>query len=259
MGLFDGMKKKPANPGGSAAPSGKEKASDPLRESMQLPTDPDAPWVIAQRHMDDRFLRIAAHAANWRKSFFWMMGTAVLMGAGLVLMAMQSRVEVIFVAVDKLGRTSEMVAGLNEGTKVDSALLVDREMREFIENVRTVTSDFAANNKALGRGFSRLAGAAHGYVKNDLQSHKPNDVAQKKTIVVDIKIAFPITTEGKQQNSWQLEWSETSYDLRGDQVGAPEMWRATIQYELRPGKTVEERRGNLVGFFVTGISWAKLK
>lgn len=253
-----GMKKKPADHGGAVALSAKEMAGDPLRMEMGLPTDPDAPWVVAQRHMDDRFLRISAHATNWRTSFFIVLGMASVMGVGLVAMAMQSRVEPIFIAVDKLGRTSEMVSGLHAGGKVDSALLVDREMREFIENVRTVTSDFAANNKALGRAFSRLAGAAHGYVKNDLQSHKPNDVAQKKTIVVDIKIAFPITTEGK-QNTWQVEWSEVSYDLRGEEMGAPELWRATIQYELRPGKTVEELKANSVGFFVTGISWAKLK
>lgn len=257
MGLF-GMKKKPAVNGGAVPPSGKETVGDPLRESMGLPTDPDAPWAAAQRHMDDRFLRVAAHAENWRKSFFWMMGAALFMGVGLAFMATQSRVEPIFIAVDKLGRTSEMGAGLNAGGKVDAALLVDREMREFIENVRTVTSDFAANNKALGRAFSRLAGAAHGYVKNDLQSHKPNEVALKKTIAVDIKIAFPITKEGK-QNTWQVEWSETSYDLRGDPIGEPEMWRATIQYELRPGKTIDEVKPNPVGFYVMGISWAKLK
>lgn len=255
MGLFE---KKPGRERKDVASSGNKKASDPIREEMGLPTDPDAPWTQAQRHHDDRSLRLAAHAQNWRKSFFIMLVMAGGMAAGLVFMAAQSRVEPIFIAVDKLGRTSEMAVGINTSGKVDSALLVDREMREFIENVRTVTSDFAANNKALGRAFSRLAGAAHGYVKNDLQSHKPNDVAQKKTIVVEIKIAFPITTEGK-QNSWQVEWSETSYDLRGEQIGAPETWRATIQYELRPGKTVDDVRANLAGFYVTGISWAKLK
>lgn len=258
MGLFGG-KKKPAAQERAAAPSGKEAANDPLRESMDLPTDPDAPWVLAQRHMDDRFLRIAAQSENWRKSFYIVLGVAALMGVGLVVVAMQARVEPIYIAVDKLGRTSEIASGLNAGGKVDAALMVDREMREFVENVRTVTSDFAANNKALGRAFSRLAGAAHGYVKNDLQSHKPNDVAQKKTIDAEIKIAFPITSEGKQQNSWQAEWVETSYDLRGELIGTPEIWRATIQYELRPGKTMEELKANSIGFFVTGISWAKLK
>lgn len=257
MGLFSSSKKS-GNGNRATAPSGNKQASDPVREEMGLPTDTDAPWMMAQRFMDDRSLRLAAHAQNWRKSFFVVLIMAGGLAAGLVFMAAQSRVEPIFIAVDKLGRTSEMAAGINSSGKVDSALLVDREMREFIENVRTVTSDFAANNKALGRAFSRLAGAAHGYVKNDLQSHKPNEVAQKKTITVEIKIAFPITTEGK-QNSWQVEWSETSYDLRGEQIGAPEIWRATIQYELRPGKTVDDVRANLAGFYVTGISWAKLK
>lgn len=255
MAFFDRKKK---SDGQAGATSTSAVNSIGLRESMGLPNDPDSPWTMAQRHMDDRFLRVAAHAENWRKSFFWMFAATVIMGVCLALVASQSRVEPIFIAVDQLGRTSEMAAGLNAGGEVSTGLLVEREMREFVESVRTVTSDYAANNKALVRGFSRLAGPAHGYVKNDLQSRKPNEVAENKTVVVDVKIAFPITTQGK-QNTWQVEWSETSYDLRGNKIDEPEMWRAMIQYELRPNKTIEEAKANPLGFFIVGISWAKLK
>lgn len=230
--------------------------SDQVRAEMGLPLDSDAPFVKAQLHHDDRFLRLASHAANWRKFAFISAVTSVCAVAGVVYMASLPRVVPVFIAVDKLGRTAPLVAGVAEGARVDPRKLIYREMVNFIENTRSVTSDYAANNKALAEGFSRLVGAAHTYVKTDLMSHKPNEVAEKKTIVVEVKLAMPITVGG-QRNSWQVEWTETSYSLKGEQMGAPEMWKANIQYELHPGNTEDEVNLNPLGFTIPTLSWAK--
>lgn len=231
-------------------------ASDELRVADGLPLDSDAPWVQARRHMDDRFLRLAAHAANWKAHARGNQAIAAIMAVALAYIAIQWRVEPVFIEVDKLGRKQVMATGVDDGARVDKQRLLYREMVDFIENVRTVTSDYSANNKALTKAFSRLANAGMVYVKNDLQSHKPNDVAEKKTIVVEVSIAMPITVNG-QRNSWQVEWTETSYDLKGEKMGAPEVWKANIQYELHPGKTEKEIDANPIGFYIPSISWAK--
>lgn len=232
-------------------------ASSQVREDMGLPEEPDAPWLAARRHHDNLFLQQSVQIQNWQRAFGWAMMALIGMTGGVVFMASQSQVEPVFVQVDKLGRTHSLAAGVGEGSKVDMGALIHREMKDFIVNVRTVSSDYSANNVALNKAFSRLTGAAHTYVKNDLLSHKPNDVAEKKTILVEINIAFPITSNGE-RNTWQVEWTETSYDLKGEQLGAPEMWKANIQYERKPGRTIEEVDENPIGFHIPTMSWAKM-
>lgn len=230
--------------------------SEQVRRDMELPSDPDAPWVNAQRHHDNLIARKDVQILNWQRAF----GVAMVLATAGVTAAAYAfslpRVEPVFVGVDKLARTEAMAIGVNAAT-VPVQDLVEREMKEFISNSRTVTSDYTQNNVVLTKAFSRLEGAAYNYVKNDLQSHKPNDVAEKKSIQVDIKIAFPIT-DGNQRNSWQVEWTETSRDLKGEQIGQPEMWKANIQYELRRGKTRDEVAENPVGFHIPTMSWAKM-
>ena len=233
-------------------------ASNQARLNEGLPVDNDAPWIKAQQHQDDRFLRLAAHAKNWQKHARGNQAVSVALVVGMVYIAIQWRVEPVFIGVDKLGRKEVIVVGVNDEARVRKEDMVYREMVDFVENVRTVTSDYSANNKALTKAFSRLTGAAETYVRNDLKSHKPNEVATKKTIVPEIKLAMPVT-DGGQRNSWQVEWTETSYDLKGEQMAPPELWTANIQYELHPGKTVDEVHRNTLGFYIPTISWAKKK
>lgn len=248
-------KNKPAVDEAQAAPKGA--MANRVREEMGLPVDPDAPWVLAARQHDDRFLRMGAQVSNWQRISLVLVVTVMLAIGGVIYMASLPRVEPVFIAVDKLNRTSPLSVGVADNAKVDMEGLIHREMTDFIENVRTVTSDYSANNKALTRAFSRLEGAGLNYVKTDLSTHKPNEVAQDKTIVVEIKLAFPITNAG-QRNSWQVEWVETSYSLAGVQQGAPEMWKANIQYELRPSKTRKGVGANPIGFTIPALSWGKL-
>ena len=231
-------------------------ASNSAREEADLPLSDDAIWVKAQQHMDDRFLRLAAHSKNWQKHARIHQATNVVLVIAMTYIAIQWRVEPVFIAVDKLGRKEIVVVGVDNEARIRKEDMVYREMVDFIENVRTVTSDYGANNKALRKAFSRLTGAADTYVRNDLASHKPNEVAEKKTIAVEVKLAMPVTDGGK-RNSWHVEWTETSYDLKGEVMGPPEVWKANIQYELHPGKTVEEVRKNQMGLYIPTISWAK--
>lgn len=230
--------------------------SEQVRRDMNLPADPDAPWVKAQQHHDNLITRLDVQIYNlWRGMGVALVLAGVAVGTAGYAFSLP-RVEPVFVSVDKLGRYEVLSVGANSAM-VPIQNLVEREMKEFITNSRSVTSDYTQNNVMLTNAFSRLDGAAYNYVKNDLQSHKPNDVAEKKSIQVDIKIAFPIT-DGSQRNSWQVEWTETSRDLNGEQIGQPEMWKANIQYELRPGKTREDVASNPVGFHIPTMSWAKM-
>lgn len=249
-----------AGGGGGTDKAGDHPTSNDMRRAAGLPVDDDSPFIDAQRYNDDRFLRLAAHAANWRKAFFLSMVLSGALVAGIVYQAGLSRVEPVFIEVDKLGRTAPIATGMVPGaSKVDVNKLIHREMVSFIEDIRSVSSDYGVNNDRLTRALSRTRGKANTFVLGGLKANPPNTLAETKSVAVKIKLAFPLTTAGQKVNTWQVEWEESSINLRGELMGEPEQWKANIQFELAPGKTAKELEDNPLGFMIPDITWGKLK
>lgn len=238
--------------GGVQAPQ-VQSATDAARVKEGLPLDQDTPWILAQRHHDDRTLRSAVHTANWQRIAMFAMFVALVAVIGVGYIGAQSKVIPYLIEVDNLGRTIAVRAVDGRDATVDANRMIYREMVMLIENTRSVSLDFQQNNKALTLAFSRLTGAAYNYVRNDLSIKKPNEIAATKTVWVDVQLALPVT-----ENTWQVEWLETSYNLGGEKMGPPERWKANIHYELRPGAKETDLRINPVGIYIHSITWTKL-
>jgi type IV secretion system protein VirB5 len=155
--------------------------------------------------------------------------------------------------VDKLGQVVAVKALHGDEAVTDPERLVYREMFDLIENLRTVTTDRAANDDRLSKGFSRLSGAARTYVRDELRKVPPNEVGATKTVQVFVRTALRIT--GK---TWQVDWEEVSRGLNGQVLGPPEKWRATLQYELKPSGEERLFRGNPIGMTVPELSWQRV-
>ncbi|MGS0741122.1 VirB8/TrbF family protein [Glaciimonas sp. GG7] len=218
----------------------------------EMPQHPDAPWVLAALHHDDRFLRMAAQVKNWRQFALFGLVLAACSIGGVIYIGSQSKIVPYMIEVDKLGRTLAVRAIGGKDAVNDPKKLTFREMIEFFENCRMVTADAAANNMFLTRAFDRLSESAYGYVKRELLLRgKPNDIAVNRTISVDVKSAIPVS-----DNLWTVEWIETSYNLKGEPLPHPELWKANVHFELRPGGK-DDLPHNPTGFTITSLSWAK--
>lgn len=220
--------------------------------TAQEPAPEDAPWLHAQRQHENTYLRLAAQVVNWRRLAFLATLLAGLAIGGVIYIGSQSKLIPLLVEVDKLGRTVAVRALDGDDAITDPSRVVYREMFDLIENLRTVTTDRAANNDRLSKGFSRLDGAARTYVRTELRKAPANDVGATKTVQVKVKTALKLT--GK---SWQIEWEELSYSLAGEPLGV-ELWRATLQYELKPSSDEMSIRTNPIGYIVPEISWQKV-
>jgi type IV secretion system protein TrbF len=212
----------------------------------------DAIWINAQRQHDDKFLRLAAHADNWRRAFFMALVVACIGVGGAVYIGSQTKHVPFLVEVDKLGQTVAVKSLAGADAVTDPKRLVYREMFDLIENLRTVTTDKQANNEHISRGFSRLAGSAFNYAKTELRKNPPNEVGASKSVMVKVRTALVLA--GK---SWQIDWEEHSYDLSGKEISV-ENWRATIMYDLIPASDEASIRTNPIGFTVTELSWQKV-
>lgn len=212
----------------------------------------DEPWIRAEYQHNDTFLRLAAHATNWRRFAFSMLAVTLLAVCGLVYIGSKSKFIPMVIEVDKLGQTIAVRALTGDAAVVDSNRLVYREMFDLIENLRTVTTDRLANNSRLNKGFSRLTGSGYNYVKTELKKNPPNEVGTTKS--VQVKVTTALKLAGK---SWQIDWEEQSFSLAGVNLGT-EKWRATLQYELSPSGDEMSIRTNPIGFTVPEISWQKV-
>lgn len=212
----------------------------------------DAPWIKAGMAYNDTFLRLAAQVANWRLFAFFCIFIAILAVGGVVYIGAQSKYVPMLVEVDKLGQTIAVRALTGDDAVTDSKRLVYRELFDLIEDLRTVSTDIAANNTNLDKGFSRLTGAAAGYARAELRKAPPNEVGANKTVQVQVKTALPIS-----DNTWQVEWEEHSFNLKGEEIGV-EKWKATVGYKLTPPETEEGIRKNPIGFFVPELSWMRV-
>jgi type IV secretory pathway TrbF-like protein len=221
-------------------------------ESTKDQTAIDAPWLKAQMAYNDTFLRLAAQVANWRMFAFISLAIASFSVIGLIYVGAQSKFVPFLVEVDKLGRTVAVRSLTGEDAIRDPQRLVYREMFDLIEHLRSVSTDPEANKKNITMGFSRLTGSATVYVRTELRKALPNEVAQTKTVQVQVKAVLPISA-----NTNQIEWEEHSFDLQGNEIGV-DKWKATVVYKLAPPEAEEGIRINPIGFFASEISWVKV-
>lgn len=212
----------------------------------------DAPWVRAAIQHEDRFLRMAAHAKNWRLFAFFCLALAAFAIAGNIYIGSKSKYIPMVMEVDRLGQVVAVKALTGDEAVTDPRRLVYREMFDLIEDLRTVTTDRQANNYRIDKAFIRLDGAAKTYVRTELRKAPPNEVGATKTVQVQMKSALRLTAK-----SWQLDWEEHSFNLAGEEVGV-ESWRAIVQYELSPSDKENIFKRNPIGFLVSDLSWQKV-
>lgn len=213
--------------------------------------DADAPWVQAQRFMDDRFLRLAVQVKNWQRVSLLFGVITLVAVCWLGWVGAQSKFVPYLVEVDKLGRTIAVRSLSGDSVLHDDRRIVYGEVIDLIENCRSVSSDVAINNSRMAVCLSRLQGAAYNRVIEELKQRRPNDVAKDRTIEVQVRVALPVT-----EKSWQVEWEESSFGLMGNLIEKTR-WKANLEFALRPGTDEESIKINRVGFVVPQITWTK--
>lgn len=221
-------------------------------EPVEVSKDGDAPWTRGRRAYNDTYLRLAAQVANWRMFAFFCIIVALIAVSGAIYIGSMSKFVPYLVEVDKLGRTVAVRALSGEDAITDSKRLVYREMYDLIEHLRTVTTDTSANKLNIGKGFSRLDGAAIMYARTELKKAPPNEVGATKTVQVMVKTALPLS-----KDTWQIEWEELSFGLDGKEMGV-EKWKATLRFTLVPSGDEQSIRENPIGFTVTDLNWMKV-
>lgn len=212
----------------------------------------DSAYLAARKEWDERYGDLITRARNWRAAAFLALGIAGLETAGLVALALRSKVVPFVVAVDNLNRV--IASGPAEETSSADDKLKRAALYQWVSNLRVVTIDGIAQRKAIDRVYAMIANgspaqvAIGDYYRND----PPHQRAQTRTVDVDVKAVFSTS-----ERSYEVEWLETARSLTGQMIGE-ERWKGSFTIAVNPPNDERLLRLNPLGVYVTNVSWSRV-
>ena len=116
------------------------------------------PYLAARREWDERYGDLITRAKNWRMMAALCSLVALVATAGMVSLSVRSHVVPFVVLVDNLGRP--VASGVADQTSLNDDRLKRSNIFNWVENLRTVTTDGVSQRKALIEGLDRPYGLA---------------------------------------------------------------------------------------------------
>ena len=228
------------------------------QQASMLASQQDAnPFLDTRRAWNGVWEESLANARRWR---LIAIGLAVLLGIavyGLINLGSQPKAIPYIVEVNKLGEVA--YAGRLEPARADNNV-IKASIASFISDLRMVTPDAGLQAEAVNRVYAYISKGdpALGRVNSFYGATKeasPYIRAQDEIVSVAIDDVLPTS-----QNSWQVDWTETTRDRKGEKAVTGK-WRGLVTIVLVPpsASTSEAQlRRNPLGVYVQDVTWSRL-
>ena len=208
------------------------------------------PYLAARREWDERYGDQITRARNWRSIAFVCALIALVEAGGLIWQQSRARVVPFVAVLDNLGRP--LVSGLGDQTTTADERLKKATLFEWVEWLRSVTTDGVAQRKAIDRVYSHIANnsPAQTFVSDFYRRNQPFTRAQNETVNVEIRSGFPTS-----DRTFEIEWMETTRDLYGA-VKSTDHWKGSFTIALNPPSDERMARVNPLGLYVVSVNWS---
>jgi type IV secretory pathway TrbF-like protein len=178
----------------------------------------------------------------------------LLLGAGIVTLALRGGVRPIFVPYDRLGRVirTEELSRFREPPRA----MVEAELARWLVNVRGIYHGDPVAQLDRGRAATALlAPAAEQWLAEyySVPSRNPAHLLRDLSRTVEV---VGISRD-PDRPLWHLQWREIDVPARGAYVESA--WEATLKVEFAPGRTEEAVWANPTGIRIVSIEWHRLR
>lgn len=216
------------------------------------PAELTNPYLIARREWDERYGDLITRARNWRSMAFLAGLVALVATGGLVTVSARSQVVPFVVAIDSFGRP--IATGVADETSIADDRLKRATILNWVENLRTVTTDGIAQRKAIDRVYAHIGNGtqAQVFISEFYRADQPFTRAQSETVSVEVKSVLPTS-----DRTFEVDWVETTRDLYGT-VKNTDRWKGSFVIAINPPKDERQARVNPLGIYVTQSNWAKV-
>ncbi len=210
------------------------------------------PYIAARREWDERYGDLITRAKNWRTMAGFCSLIALVATGGVVWQSARSHVVPFVVLIDNLGRP--VASGIADETSPNDDRLRRSNIFNFVENLRTVTTDGVSQRKAIDRVYAQIASGseAQTFISDFYRSDPPFKKAETETVSVEVKSVLPTS-----DRTYEVEWIETTRDLYGT-VKSTDRWKGYLSIALNPPTDERQARINPLGIYITNASWAKV-
>lgn len=210
------------------------------------------PYLTARREWDERYGDQITRARNWRLIAILCAAVAIVLAGGLVWQSSRSRVVPFIAVIDSFGRP--IVSGLSDQTTTADERLKKATVLQWVEELRTVTTDGVAQRKAIDRVYSHIANnsPAMTFVSDFYRANQPFERAQNETVGVDVRSVLPTS-----DRTFEVDWIETSRDLYGN-VKTTDRWKGTFTIAVNTPTDERIARVNPLGLYVVSANWSRV-
>jgi type IV secretion system protein VirB5 len=211
-----------------------------------------SPYLAARDEWNERYRDLIVAARNWRLLAVTSSVVALVAVLGLIVIGAKPKVIPYIVAVDNLGKV------VSQGTAVQASVADDRLKRaalwSWVQDWRMVTSDAAVEKNAIERVYAQIGNGTPAAIRisDAYRDESPLKLAQTETVSVNVRALY-----ASSKDSYEVEWTETTFDLKGEQVGT-QNYKGVITISIHPPEDEGLARVNPLGIYVTNVSWSKV-
>src|SRR5260370_16215934 len=161
------------------------------QERSSKASDPHNPYLAARREWDERYGDLITRAKNWRTMAALCSLVALVATTGIVWLSARSHVVPFVVLVDNLCRT--VASRGADPTSLNDERLKRSDVFNWVENLRTVTTDGVSQRKAIDRVYAQIASGseAQTLVSEYYRGDPPSKRAETETVSVDGNSVLP--------------------------------------------------------------------
>jgi type IV secretion system protein VirB5 len=218
-----------------------------LQRYGQTP-QPETPYQRAGQLWDDRIGSARVQARNWRLASFGSISLALVLGAGMIWLASQSRVTPYVVQVDKFGAVQAIGPATQNYTPTDAEIAW--YLARFVTDVRSLSLDPVVVRRNWLEAYDYATDHGAIFLNQYAQANDPFKAVGERTVSVQISSVVRVS-----DGSFQVKWIEQTFEH--DALARTEHWTAILSIVIKQPTTAEILKKNPLGLYVNGVNWSR--
>lgn len=215
------------------------------------PQQVSSPYLLARREWNERYGGYIAQAKTWRGVAIVALVIAAISVAGVVYFAGQNKLIPYVVEVGGDGRPLQVFQA--ERIQALDQRVVRAQLAQFVQDVRSVSTDVAVQRRAVERAYSHLSADLPAYtaVNQWFRQNVPFERAAEETVVVDVRQVLPLS--GK---TWRIEWVERPRSRNGEALPTVH-WTGTATVSSSGEINQQTMLDNPTGLYIQDFDWSR--
>ncbi|MBU1343519.1 MAG: hypothetical protein KKE44_10040 [Proteobacteria bacterium] len=210
-------------------------------------------FIRAQEAWNEVYGRAVSGKRNWRNLSFVLAIVLLAAIAGLTWQGSQSKVVPYVVVLGKDGQ--ELHTGIASKSSTTDTKVIKKELESFLKKNRLASVDRQLMLQNINWVYAHLLPNTPSLKKLNahFKENNPFELINKKTRIVDqVNSILPVT-----DNTWSVEWIETTRDVSNGDVIKTENYKAIITVLKKDPETQEQWNLNPFGIWVIDFEWEK--